>query len=70
MLRDYRALTDALLHLDTLPPGPEHDQAVTDLSAALRALSPGDASRLYADIQRAVLARQAREDAAARPPAR
>ena len=71
MPRDYRTLLAALQRLDALPPGPVHDLAVEDLRASLRALSPADAARLCADVQRAALARHAREDkAATRPPGR
>lgn len=69
MLRDYTALRAALVRLDDLPPGAEHDQAVADLREGLRALSAADASRLCADIQRTAVARHVREDSAAlRPP--
>ena len=64
----YRTLLAALEQLDTLPPGHDHDRAVEGLKASLRALSAADAARLFGDIQRAALARHAREDAAAAHP--
>jgi hypothetical protein len=65
--RDYPTLLAALEHLDALPPGLEHERAVDQLREWVKALSPAEVGRLCADVQRAALARHARE-AAARPP--
>ena len=59
MPSDHRSLLAALERLDTLPPGPEHKQAVEELRAALRGLPAAEVGRLFEDLQRAALARRA-----------
>ena len=66
MPRDYLTLCADLQRLDALPPGAEQRRAVEELRAGLRGLPAADVARLFLDIQRAALARHAREDAAAR----
>ena len=56
---DYRRLRAAL---ERLPPGPEHDRAVHELRASLRALPAAEVERMFMDLQRASLARRAREE--------
>ncbi|HEU5315849.1 MAG TPA: hypothetical protein VFX49_07030 [Chloroflexota bacterium] len=59
---NYRSLCAALTGLDTLPEGPARARAVEELRASLRGLTAAEVGRLFAEIQRAALARHARED--------